>query len=242
MPIAPSESNPGHVDEPAGVISTAQLAHELNSLLDGSMRCLRLAGGRLLNEAHETGSPEVLSHLQLAHEAMTRMSELLTRAMSGEGPAQSVLSSGEDLGASTARIMALLRPLAEERGVALGWSVAEGARDLPTGAIGSIIFNGMSNAIEAAASGATKEALVDLSVTMTADRHLKICIADSGPGFSPADLAARKSGRAGRHGIGLPLCQQLVTELGGVLQLATAPSGEGTVLMVLLPVAGDGRG
>ena len=58
-------------------------------------------------------------------------------------------------------------------------------------------------------------------------------VRDDGRGFDPG-------GAAGRHGMGLALMRERVTELGGDFQLDAAP-GAGAAILVRLPAGQDGR-
>jgi signal transduction histidine kinase len=65
------------------------------------------------------------------------------------------------------------------------------------------------------------------------DGSVTVEVRDDGRGFDPA-------GAAGRHGMGLALMRERVTELGGDFQLDAAP-GAGAAILVRLPAGQDGR-
>jgi signal transduction histidine kinase len=65
------------------------------------------------------------------------------------------------------------------------------------------------------------------------DGSVTVEVRDDGRGFDPA-------GAAGRHGMGLALMRERVTELGGEFQLDAAP-GAGAAILVRLPAGQDGR-
>jgi signal transduction histidine kinase len=58
------------------------------------------------------------------------------------------------------------------------------------------------------------------------DGRVAVTVTDDGAGFDPA--------RVDRHGMGLELMRERVAELGGTLQLDSAP-GQGTTVQILLP-------
>jgi signal transduction histidine kinase len=58
-------------------------------------------------------------------------------------------------------------------------------------------------------------------------------VRDNGRGFDPGAVAER-------HGMGLSLMRERVTELGGEFLIDAAP-GQGAAIVVQLPVAQDGR-
>ena len=82
----------------------------------------------------------------------------------------------------------------------------------------------------AARHGAPEAILVRLSQR---DGSVTVEVRDDGRGFDP-------SGVAERHGMGLTLMRERVTELGGEFQVDAAP-GRGAAIMVRLPAGQDGR-
>jgi signal transduction histidine kinase len=81
---------------------------------------------------------------------------------------------------------------------------------------------------------------VTLRVQPRSGEGALLCVEDTGPGMTPAQLAAAGtayiSGRAGGTGLGLALVRQTVSQHGGALDLSSAP-GRGTVARVALPAA-----
>jgi len=65
------------------------------------------------------------------------------------------------------------------------------------------------------------------------DGYVTVEVHDDGRGFDPGDIAER-------HGMGLTLMRERVTELGGDFRLDAAP-GEGTAIAVRLPAGRGGR-
>jgi signal transduction histidine kinase len=82
----------------------------------------------------------------------------------------------------------------------------------------------------AARHGAPETILVRLSQR---DGSVTVEVRDDGRGFDPG-------GVADRHGMGLTLMRERVTELGGEFQVDATP-GEGAAIMVRLPAGQDGR-
>ena len=72
---------------------------------------------------------------------------------------------------------------------------------------------------------------------------VRIAVRDHGPGIPPAELPRVKekfykgSGKARGSGIGLAVCEEIVTRHGGTLTIENAPDG-GVLATVLLPCAG----
>jgi signal transduction histidine kinase len=82
----------------------------------------------------------------------------------------------------------------------------------------------------AARHGEPETILVRLS---QCDGTVTLEVRDDGRGFDPGDAAER-------HGMGLALMRERVTELGGDFRLDAAP-GQGAAIMVRLPAGQDGR-
>ena len=108
------------------------------------------------------------------------------------------------------------------------------ARDLVT-----ILGNLIDNALDAT------QGLPAAQVTVTARRepdHLRLCVADTGPGIPEGDAEAvfergwsTKPAPAGGRGLGLALARQTVTRCGGTLRLTSAAGG-GAVFTAVLPL------
>ena len=78
---APQEQRLADTPADGTAISVGQLAHELNSLLDGSLRTLGLALRQLEPVPGDRRSDDaVVTRLQTARDAMWQMAELLERA------------------------------------------------------------------------------------------------------------------------------------------------------------------
>ena len=87
---------------------------------------------------------------------------------------------------------------------------------------------------------------VDVGLTCT-ESHIIVSFRDYGPGIPADELAHVKekfykgSGHVRGNGIGLAVCDEIVTRHGGELQLANAEGG-GAIVTVKLPITSDTRG
>lgn len=226
---------PAPTSDDASALSMRQLAHELNSLLDGSMRCLGLARRSLsVDENHNI--EDALDRLQAAQQSLHHMADLLQRAMTSDTPDHRLLSRDQPLGVQVQELLDLLRPKARELRVELSADVSPAAADLPAGPLVAVLLNGLNNAIEACAASDRRAGVVECSISVTAKRELLIVIADTGRGIE-SDFKPGMTTKAGGHGIGVPLCRQIVAELGGTLRLSNVPYGGGTVMQVMIPEA-----
>jgi signal transduction histidine kinase len=218
-------------------ITLRQLAHELNSLLDGSMRCLGMARSSLQNENSAGGQPahSIDDGLGKALAAMKHMAALLHRALrltadpSAPSPG-AIFHSDHTLDPVFADTLQIVQPLAHSHGVALETAIAPGCRQLPAGPLGVVLLNGLRNAIESCAGRADPaERRVNCSIDGDGDT-LRIAIEDTG------HSAPGSPRRADSNSVGLTLSQQIVRELGGELALLVHPNGEGATLRVSIPV------
>ncbi len=141
--------------------------------------------------------------------------------------------------------IALMRPLAERKGLALVVDIADEARGGWHGdatRLSQILLNLLGNAIRFTARGE-----VGLSVDALAPQALRFTVRDTGPGldeeqqrrlfrrFEQAE-GARTASRYGGSGLGLAICQELAVAMGGGIELRSAP-GEGAAFIVRLPLA-----
>ena len=216
-------------------MSVGQLAHELNSLLDGSLRTLGLALRQLEPTRGDQRSAEaVVTRLQTARDAMWQMAELLERVMRGEGATSQVLHRDRLLGDEVPRILALVHPLADAHEVAVKAEIGPEARELPIGPLGAVLLNGLRNAVQACVRGDGEPMRVELSAAVEQGR-LVILISDTGLGRGAGQTAGEAPWHGG-HGLGLGLCRQVVSELGGRLELEPGDGDCGAVLRVEVPL------
>jgi len=140
--------------------------------------------------------------------------------------------------------IALMRPLAERKGLALVVDIADDARGGWHGdatRLSQILLNLLGNAIRFTARGE-----VGLSVEALAPEGLCLTVRDTGPGldeqqqrrlfrrFEQAE-GARTASRYGGSGLGLAICQEFAVAMGGGIELRSAP-GEGAAFIVRLPL------
>ncbi|MHC4140572.1 MAG: ATP-binding protein [Planctomycetota bacterium] len=215
-----------------------QLAHELNSLLDGSLRTLGLALRQLEPVPGDRRSADaVVTRLQTARDAMWQMAELLERAMRDGGASSQVLNRARLLGEEIPSILALVGPLAESHDVAVRAEIGPEAGEAPIGPLGAVLLNGLRNAVQACVRSGQNPKRVELTA-QAEQRNLVIRISDTGPGEvggeHRGDQPSRAASPAG-HGLGLGLCRQVVSELGGRLELVPGSAG-GTLLRVEVPL------
>jgi signal transduction histidine kinase/ligand-binding sensor domain-containing protein/CheY-like chemotaxis protein len=139
---------------------------------------------------------------------------------------------------------ALMRPLAERKGLALVVEIADDVRGGWQGdatRLSQILLNLLGNAIRFTARGE-----VGLSVDGSASHGLRFTVRDTGPGLDEEQQSrlfrrfeqaegARTASRYGGSGLGLAICRELAVAMGGGIELRSAP-GEGAAFIVHLPL------
>ena len=118
-----------------------------------------------------------------------------------------------------------------------------GAEDLPLiegdpERLRQVLLNLLDNAVKYGGDGG------EIAVTLGAEEdRVRITVRDHGPGIPADELPHVKekfykgSGKARGSGIGLAVCEEIVTRHGGRLTIENAPDG-GVLATVLLPVNG----
>lgn len=128
---------------------------------------------------------------------------------------------------------ARLRPLAQEKGLALRVAIDPGLPRWLRGdplRLRQVILRLLEHAIGASAAG---EVLLAARLTPRPEQ-VEIAVADTGPGLPPEDLARLFEGGAAAGGFGLALCRLLARAMGGGIAAANLP-GRGTRLTFQLP-------
>lgn len=213
-------------------ITFEEFAHEINSLLDGSLRTVSqmlLDPGRSpAEQEHAITTP--LGNLQAALE---RMAALTKQALANRPGPLVIPFDRRSIGEIVAVIVHALEPLATAHGVGVSTMIEPGAGDCSIGRLGPAVQNGLKNAIDAAAVGANPAPHVELSVTSSRGL-LHITIVDSGPGVDPDQV--EHADRAAGHGIGLGLTTRLVEQSGGNVRLKNVPFGRGAIFEITIPI------
>jgi PAS domain S-box-containing protein len=157
-----------------------------------------------------------------------------------------------DLPESLARVVALIRPAAEKKGLELLVQVQPGLGRM-TGdrrRVEQILLNLLNNAVKFTDHGKvtlTAEAVPDYhpATSAAAIPAVRLRVADTGLGIQPADLATLfqpfrqvDTGLARQHegtGLGLAICRRLATLMGGEI-FAVSEWSRGSEFTVILPL------
>jgi signal transduction histidine kinase len=262
----PLGERPDPADAPFVLERLAVLTHELNNLLDGSLRCLGLARRSLMGlPTHATEVHAARRQLDTVYGALERMADLVNAAMRGTSsvvgsPALSpkrVISLGE----AATHAWDVVFPEAQEIGVSMQMDLAPDVAPLPIGPLYSVLLNGLRNALEsiALAQRASPPPLAGRIEIVGRRRPLgsrrgafdlvELDIRDDGAGLNILEDPSRAfsfgySTKPGGLGVGLALAREVVTETGGTVELLPrdpAPPGgrPGAVLRICYPVPRD---
>jgi signal transduction histidine kinase len=138
-----------------------------------------------------------------------------------------------------------MAPAAEAAGVALA---VQAAGDLPAlrtdcARLEGVLVNLVTNAVAHTPAGGR----ITL-VAAAAPEGVSLSVRDTGKGIAPADLPRiferfyrgdksrdRRASAAGGVGLGLAICRQVITALGGTIRAESVP-GQGSTFTVLLPI------
>lgn len=152
-----------------------------------------------------------------------------------------------DLRESVAKVVGIVRPLAEKKGLALNLALAPEISMVESDSrrVEQILLNLLNNAIKFTESGG-----VTLAVSTAAgspSSGLYLAVADTGIGIKPEDLGVlfqpfrQIDSGLSRHyegtGLGLAICRRLAELLGGEIQ-AESEWGRGSVFTLRLPAKG----
>jgi signal transduction histidine kinase len=234
----------------------AALITRLNGLLEGSRSSLeslksRLSGEGLLAVAT---AGEVQRQMNTAAEALERMSELVHTAMQGPalplGSAAVSRSRPVTLGEAVAHAVELLTPTARTRGIEIHSQLSPGITALPSGALYTVVLNGLQNAVESISRRGVR-GRIDISA-----RHDKapviggygrdsrdwfvLEITDDGVGV-PLGNASRVfdlgfTTKPRGAGVGLAVARNVVQGMGGTIELTPREGVRGgAVLRIRFP-------
>jgi signal transduction histidine kinase len=148
-----------------------------------------------------------------------------------------------------ARSVDMFRGVAEVRGIALELSAptAVPVRGNDTH-LREVIHNLLDNALKFTAPGGRVAVAVERTDPVEGAPQACLRVSDNGPGipaedlphvferFYRADKSRQRGGEAGGNGLGLSICQAIVTAYGGSIHL-DSPKGAGTTVAVHLPLA-----
>ncbi|MFG0284433.1 MAG: sensor histidine kinase [Phycisphaerales bacterium JB039] len=231
--IDPPRQPPGPTASPVVADRFTTLVHELNNLLDGSLRSLSQARQTLDADFSATESEAlegVRRRVETVYGSLQRMCELVTGAMAGAASAGAgVAGDPLSLSAAAEHAVRVVRPVAGERRVTLEMRESDLADDVLAGPVYTLLLNGLLNATESVArSGRPGKVELSIDVQKQPDGRpatITIEITDDGEGL-PAGVKAETlfepgvTSKPGGFGLGLALCRQVATDLNGQVTLS----------------------
>lgn len=213
-------------------------AHEIGSPLN------TILGWARLSAADESLSEETRSQFETIAAQSERITRIVQRMLSVARPSAEQRGSVH-LADVVREVTAFLAADLRIRHIDLRVLVAE--RLPPIVAVRDhllqVVMNLCVNAIQAQPSGGALRITLALDeAEMKEETRIRLEVADAGPGIPEADRArifelffSTKSKGVGT-GLGLPIVSDIVRDLGGKIEVATAPEG-GALFRVLLPIA-----
>jgi signal transduction histidine kinase len=213
----------------------AGLAHEIKNPLQAVMGYVQLALEALPQ------NEEVTTYLSMASQEMQRIDDLVNQLRDLSRPARAEDRHPVSLNEVVEKQLALNEARARGQGVVVEWQAAD---VLPpvwgvTGRLQQVFLNLLLNALEVMPEGGRLRARSEVDREQTG---VWIHISDSGPGMAdevlPHIFELFYTTRNEGHGLGLFICDNIVAEHGGRIEVESRV-GEGTTFSVWLPVAAE---
>ena len=219
----------------------AGLAHEIKNPLGG------IKGSAQLLQMELDGNAELQEYTQLIVRETTRVNRIIEDLLNLSRPRKAQLES-VNISQLLNEIVTLQKNTVSERGVVFEWLLDPSIPDIPgdRDRLMSLFLNLIKNSCEAT----IENSQITIKTRIDTEYHLRlpdtsptpmvqISISDQGPGIS--DLELEKiftpfyTTKEGGNGLGLPICQKIVSNHGGLLEFIRQPKG-GTKVKVSLPL------
>lgn len=246
-----------HAQAAADAAEREQMVSSLGTGIGAPMHALLRRLARLRGAPLDAHQRAVMATLDDAASMLARILDDVVALSAGRADGMDLQAGPVDLRMLVHSVETLLRPVAQSKGLYLHQRVeARVAPQLLADAtrLRQVLFNLVGNAIKFTRHGGVSLSLQPVEDTAHAQR-LRMVVADTGVGialerqeavFEPFAQAERSTTRQhGGSGLGLGICRQLVTAMGGTLVLRSVP-GQGTVVEIELelqraspPLAGD---
>lgn len=255
----PGRPKPSATNAPQHVDRVAALIHDLNNMLDGSLRCIASA-----QRALDPGStdPDAIDHartrVELVRASLERMLEMLHAAMRSVhnkmGTSSLMPMHPITLGETIAHAAEVLRPEAFELGITIQTSVDPAVANSPAGPIYTVLLNGIKNAIESIERcPGRKGGAIELAATLASQSNatnteanaIQITITDDGVGLQSheAAIAFEPGVTAKPHGLGLGLsiAREVIRSIEGRVSLVAHAPHAGATLTIIFPIQPHNR-
>ncbi len=221
----------------------ANMSHELRTPLNSTLILAKL----LADNKSGNLSAEQVKYANTIHAAGTDLLALINDILDLskiEAGQASIHVESVHLPSAMQALIEPLRPLAQEKGLALSLSVDPGvpaSMDTDPMRLAQVLKNLLSNALKFTAQGS-----VGLHVSCAADGQLSFAVRDTGIGIAPeqqqlifeafrqADGSTHR--KYGGTGLGLSISRDLAKLLGGGISVASTP-GQGSVFTLTVPAS-----
>lgn len=229
-----------------------QLAHEVNNLLDGSMRQLGMVLHKvdhLKQTSNELGDMD--RRLKSVFVSMQQLGKIVEQAGNNRVPIGGDICAGLNVEEAVEHACAMYEQRASVHGIMLTCEVSAEAAELPAATLPCFLLNGVKNAIESMTRKPNPGSITIVVSIVQAETSINslsqlptgviIEITDEGPGLALTlqgkDLfAAGVSTKSVGLGIGLGIARQAVKELGGTLELVARENLPGMTLRATVPL------
>lgn len=215
---------------------TSDAAHELRTPVSVILTQVQ---STLNKERSGAEYRETLEACQRAAQRMKRLIESLLELARFDAGQEQLKRVSFDLAAKTRECADLLQPLAAERRVKIVLELTETNCTGDPERLSQVIINLLTNAVTY--NKPDGEVRV---TTLLRDGSAILTVADTGVGITPEDAPQvftrfyradkSRTGSTGHAGLGLAICQSIVTAHGGTLDFTSEP-GRGTTFTVRLP-------
>jgi len=219
----------------------AGLAHEIKNPLGG------IKGSAQLLQMELDGNAELQEYTQLIVRETTRVNRIIEDLLNLSRPRKAQLES-VNISQLLNEIVTLQKNTVAERGVVFEWQLDPSIPDIPgdRDRLMSLFLNLIKNSCEAT----IENSQITIKTRIDTEYHLRlpdtsptpmvqISISDQGPGISALELekifTPFYTTKEGGNGLGLPICQKIVSNHGGLLEFIKQPEG-GTKVKVSLPL------
>lgn len=221
----------------AGELAGA-LAHELNQPLTAVGNYTRAVLGQL--RRREPDMAATISTAEKAVQQSERAAQVIRRLrdLIQTGRLRTAKYAVELM---VAESIDLARPALLSSGTEVTVSIPPGVPrvDIDLIQIEHVMTNLLRNAMEAMTEARTPSRRITVATQVATDRMIEVSVTDCGPGFPPGfklgSMAPGDSGKPGGLGVGLALCQSIITAHGGRLEAVN--SRIGATVRFTLPIA-----
>ncbi|RXT56490.1 hypothetical protein B6S44_05310 [Bosea sp. Tri-44] len=222
----------------------AVVGHDIRTPLSGVLGVLELIDRGRLNQRDR----RLVAMAATSGEALVDLANATLDLSRLEAGTESLDLRDFELGALLTATEALMRPLAEQKGLVLRLQPPpEGLRlHGDSGKIHRVIVNLLRNAISFTEQGEVEFGAALQPASASQRARLTLTVRDTGIGIDPAvqdhifrdfvQVDPETGRRNGGAGLGLAICRKLVELMGGSISVASA-SGQGSTFSVSLPLA-----